>query len=77
MHTITYGTSAVDTIIRGSRTCRMERAFAAMSAPMAHNYMLPDFRRRHRSYDLVKSVHVEAVSADPLGRNPLAAGHSR
>lgn len=35
--------------------------------PMAHNYMLPDFLADTRTYDLVKSVHVEAVSSDPIG----------
>jgi predicted TIM-barrel fold metal-dependent hydrolase len=35
-------------------------------APIARDYLLPDYRADTANYDLVGSVHIEAVPADPV-----------
>jgi predicted TIM-barrel fold metal-dependent hydrolase len=37
--------------------------------PIARDYRLTDFQADTANYDLVKSVHVEAVSSDPIGES--------
>lgn len=42
--------------------------------PIAMNYLLDDLVRDSAGYDLVKSVHIEAVAADPVGETRWLQG---
>ena len=69
MPTIICGISGAPTTIRGCRTGRSASDVCGDVSPIARDYLLDDLSADASGYELVKSVHIEAVAADPIAES--------